>query len=482
MSKILLFLPPYQGQPLGPPAGLLSLAAVLVASKHEVEVLDAAVVPEYLQVLEKKLGDTLCFGVSVLTGQMIAGAIEASRLVKSLRPGMPIIFGGWHPTLLPEQTLQECFVDIIVRNQGEMTMLEVVKRLETGSSLEDVRGCSFKAGSRIQHNPDRMNISLDSLPVPAYDLVDFDKYESISGQRKLPYASSVGCPYACSYCTDSVFYRRSFNARSAQRVVKDVTNLVKKLRIDEVALLDSNFLVDGRRASQIASGFSDSGLEFKWTFQTSTDLMSRLTDSDVVQLGNSGVTHIGFGLESGSERVLRSMKKHHQKLEDAFESARKCRKAGIRATFNLIFGFPGETELDRRQTFRAMSDIAKYDNVTVSANFFTPYPGISIWSKLQELGLREPSSLKDWIGMSLGEYELPWITCTDDRKIKQGISAFNLCNKITKLFWNSSMSAPKRCILGGIRKLLFARLKYNFLNLRLGKTMTGSGTTFARSS
>ncbi len=481
MRKVLLFLPPYPGQPLGPPTGLLCLAAVLLQSGYQVEVVDGAIVPNYLEVIENKANDALCFGVSVLTGPMIAGAVEASRLVKRLRPNLPVIFGGWHPTLLAEQTLRECFIDLVVRNQGELTLLEIVQRIEAGRGFDDVAGCSFKSGGLIRHNPDRVIVSLNELPVPAYDLVDFDRYELACGQRKLPYATSVGCPYACNYCTDSVFYRRIFNSQSAQRVIDDVTKLVAKHRIREVALLDSNFLVDHRRAIQIAKGFEDSGSGFSWTFQTSTDLMRRFSDDDVLLLGKSGVTHIGFGVESASEHVLSIMNKGHQKIEDVFESARKCRKAGIRATFNLIFGFPGETESDRHWTFKAMGDLAsRYDNVTFSANLFTPYPGIPIWPELRALGLREPSSLNDWASLGLGMYALPWLNSAIHRKIAKGISIFTVCNKITKAFWNSSVSPFRRCMLRGIQKLSFARMRHHFFEWPLEQWLLRTGIASGR--
>jgi radical SAM superfamily enzyme YgiQ (UPF0313 family) len=103
-------------------------------------------------------------------------------------------------------------VDAVVLHQGELTLLETVQRLAAGKGLDLVGGCWFKRNGRIQQNPDRPNAPLSNLPKPAYDLVDFDAYEALSGERTLPYATSVGCPYDCSYCTDAVFYNRRFNA------------------------------------------------------------------------------------------------------------------------------------------------------------------------------------------------------------------------------------------------------------------------------
>ena len=245
--------------------------------------------------------------------------------------------------------------------------------------------------------------------------------------RKLPYASSLGCPYACHYCTDQVFYERKFNAYSASRVIAEVTDLVARQRLSEVAFLDSNFPVNVGRAVDIARGFIDSNIRFSWTFQASTDLLCRMSDDDVCLLGESGVTHMGFGTESASEKVLTLMNKKHQHIEDMFETARKSEKAGIRVTFNLILGYPGETEADRQETFRVMTDISRqYSNVRFSPNIFTPYPGIPIWPQLRTMGVEEPQSLAEWADVGLGCNRLPWLQGQDLLRLKRMLESFQL--------------------------------------------------------
>ncbi len=466
MKKVLLFLPPYSGAPLGPPAGLLAVSSPLIRAGYAVRIIDAAVVPDYPAAIERELEDALCFGVSLLTGPMIQGAIRVARRVKMLSPHLPVVFGGWHPSLLPGQTLKEPFVDIAVRNQGELTLLELVQRIDSGRDLAGVAGSSFKTGGLIRHNPDRPVARLSDLPSPAYDLVDFDAYENAGSGRKLPYASSVGCPYACSYCTDTVFYNRRFNAYPARRVIDEVTNLMSERRLTEVALLDSNFLVDTRRALEIARGFLDSGLSFKWTFQASTDLLCRLSDDEVRLLARSGVRHIGFGVESGSEDVLLKMNKRHQHVGDMFETARKCRHAGIRTTFNLILGFPGESEDDRRETLKVMGKIAsRFDNVTFSPNIFTPYPGIPIWKELKALGMQEPQSLREWSAFSLGTNVLPWLKGDTYQNIRRSLTFFSLNNEIVRAARRPSLTRAARLILRAIQKPLHWRMKHHFFKM-----------------
>jgi anaerobic magnesium-protoporphyrin IX monomethyl ester cyclase len=279
--KVVLFLPPYSGQVLGPPLCLLSLAGSLREAGYEPCLIDGALDRDFSETVVREIPDALCFGVSLLTGPMIRDAMEISLLVRRLRPELPIIFGGWHPSLVSGQTLSEDFVDIVVRHQGEKTLVEILQRLELGRTLDLVQGCWFKHDGRIIQNPDRPASPLSSLPAPAYDMIDFDAYERASGERKLPYATSIGCPYACNYCTDMVFYNRRFNPYDTKQVVAEMVELVRQHSLTEVALLDSNFLVDVRRALAIANGILSSGVRFQWTFQASTDLLCRMADEDV---------------------------------------------------------------------------------------------------------------------------------------------------------------------------------------------------------
>src|SRR5260370_1848379 len=123
-GKVVLFYPPYDGPPLGAPLGLLALAASLREANFDVLMIDAAIEPDYLTRIECESVDALCVGISVLTGPMIRGAIEVATAVKGSAPWLPVIFGGWHPSLLPDQTLIETFVDMVFPGQAEITILK----------------------------------------------------------------------------------------------------------------------------------------------------------------------------------------------------------------------------------------------------------------------------------------------------------------------------------------------------------------------
>jgi anaerobic magnesium-protoporphyrin IX monomethyl ester cyclase len=454
-GKVVLFYPAYDGPPLSAPLCLLSLASPLLEAGFEVSIIDAAIAPDWKSRVLREVQGALCLGISVLTGPMIRGAIRIAKLVKQQNPDVPVIFGGWHPSLVPGQTLKESYVDAVVRGQGELTLVEVAQRLADKKDFHDVQSVSSKPAGVAQHAPERPTTWLDDLPLAAFHLTDFDAYERSCGVRKLGYATSVGCPYACNYCTDMVFYKRRFNALAVDRVVGEVTDLVARYRIEEVAMLDSNLPVDWRRAVDIARGFLNSQLRFRWTFQASTDFLCRMSDDDVRMLGESGVSHMGFGTESTSADVLKLMNKRHQRLNEMYETARKAALGGIHVTFNLIFGYPGETEENRIETLRTMSDIARqFWNVSFSPNVFTPYPGIPIWPQLREMGMREPQSLQEWVDLPLGKSVLPWLQGEELARLRRMLEFFLLNNQLRKATTNHPG------LRHGVRRALGAPLRW----------------------
>lgn len=458
----MLFYPPYDGPPLGAPLSLLCLASPLLQAGFEVKVLDNLIAPNYQEAILREAHDALLLGISALTGPHIGAAVRVSRAVKKAKPTLPIVFGGWHPSLATQQTLREPYVDAVVRGQGELTLLELAQRIASGENWHGVRGLSFKdSDGHIVHEPDRPVADINTLPAPAYHLADPGIYAAVSGVRQLAYTSSVGCPYQCNYCTDQVFYKRRFNAYRVERVVSDLAELVPRYNIEHVPFFDSNFLVDRQRAIAIARGIVASGVKFRWDFQTSTDFLALMSEDDVRLLAASGVYLIGFGTESASQEVLALMNKRFQHVDQMVETARKTNLAGIHVIFNIILGYPGETDVQRQQTFRIMSDIAReYSNISFSPNIFTPYPGIPIWPQLKEMGVREPQCLEEWENLALGANVLPWLRGEELRKLRRSLEYFLLNNQIRKI--TKKIPWAKR----SVRRILRAPVRWRIGNAR----------------
>src|SRR5579863_4239690 len=200
--KIVFFFPAFSSQEATAPLGILAVSTPLLRAGYQVRIIDSTITPNFQQRTLDELEDALCLAISLVTGPMIRETVQIARAAKQLYPDKPIILGGWHPSLLPDQTLACQFVDAVVKGQGEDAMLEILQHLEAGESLKGIEGVGYKENGRIVFNPPRTLKPIRELPPKAYELADFDAYEKVCGRRWAMYTSSLACPYNCAYCTN----------------------------------------------------------------------------------------------------------------------------------------------------------------------------------------------------------------------------------------------------------------------------------------
>jgi radical SAM superfamily enzyme YgiQ (UPF0313 family) len=366
-----------------------------------------------------ELDDALCLAVSLVTGPMIRETVQIARAVKERYPDKPVILGGWHPSLLPDQTLAAECVDIVVKGQGEDAMLEIVRRIEAGESLEGIAGAGYKQDGRLIFNQPRPLKPIRELPPKAYHLADFDAYQRVCGRRWAMYTSSLACPFNCAYCTNDGVYGRKWNALDAAQVVEETTDLVSRYGLSLLWVVDDNFLVDRERAVAIAEGLVRSGVRFDWSIQGSTNLVVRLTVEELKLLRRAGLSQVSQGADSGSPEILHLMNKDFQKLDTIYEAARKLTEAGIRPSFNMIFGFPGEGEAERRESIRLIMNICRqYPGAEFWTNIFTPYPGSPIMRNASELRIEVPATLEGWSDFFPRYTVLPWLNGAGHRRLQ----------------------------------------------------------------
>jgi radical SAM superfamily enzyme YgiQ (UPF0313 family) len=412
-NKVLLFFPSYRSIEAAPPLALLALAPIAEQRGLTVDIVDSTIDAGYLQRIVGQLDDVLCVGISIVTGPMIVEAIEVARAIKRSRLAVPVILGGWHPSTLAEQSLGAPYIDVVVRGQGEITFGEILDRFLSGASLEGVHGCSYRdASGAIVHNPPRPTAHVQVLPAKAYHLVDIEPYATLCrGRRWVYYSSSHGCPYDCSFCSNASLYGRAWNALPAGRVVEELVDVVKRFRLHMVSIVDDNFLVDRQRGVDIAKGLLESGVQFDWYIQTTANFLLRSSDADIRLMRQSGLRRVFIGAESGSDDVLRSVNKvRFQDTKVLHQVAEKCHRAGITCTFSLIFGLPGESESDRRQTLAMIREVKSQSPTTeFHSNIYTPYPGAPNFRHAISMGLREPGSLEEWADFYPKFQRLPWI-------------------------------------------------------------------------
>jgi len=405
-----LFFPAFASTEATAPLGLLAVATPLLRAGYDVTLIDSTITPNYKQRVLEQVSDAICLGISLVTGPMIRETVEIARAVKAWRPEFPVILGGWHPSLLPQQTLEADFVDVVIGGQGENSMLEVVQHLEERAALDGVAGVGFKRDGSLVMNPERPLRPLVSMPPKAYHLADFDAYERLCGRRWAMYTSSLACPFNCSYCTNAGVYGRQWNGLPAEQVVEETFDLSTRYGLEMLWIVDDNFLVDLERALNIAEGLVRVGAGFRWSIQATTNLTARLTVEELRLLRRAGLHQICQGVDSASPKILQLMNKTFQDFDSIYLSAERCVGAGIRPSFNIIFAYPGEDNQDRRQTVAFILDVCRrFPGAEFWTNIFTPYPGSPIMQHAQESGIEVPGSLEGWADYFPRYTVLPWL-------------------------------------------------------------------------
>lgn len=408
--KVVFFFPAFSSSEATAPLGILAVATPLLRAGYEVKIVDSTITPDLRRRVLAELDGAVCLAISLVTGPMIRETATIARAAKLLYPDLPVVLGGWHPSLLPDQTLAAEFVDVVVRGQGEDVIVELMDRLAARESLAGLEGVGYKQGGKLIFNAARALRPIADLPPKAYHLADWDAYQRICGRRWGMYISSLACPYECAYCTNEGVYGRQWNALPAGQTVEETTDLARRYGLKLLWIVDDNFLVDRERAVEIAEGLLRKDVAFEWSIQASTNLVTRLSVEQLKLLRRSGLTQICHGAESASPEVLKLMNKSFQKLETMYEAAERCTQAGIRPSFNIIFGYPGEGEAERRETVRFILDVCRrYPGAEFWTNIFTPYPGAPIMQRAAEIGLEPPDTFEGWADFFPRYTVLPWL-------------------------------------------------------------------------
>jgi anaerobic magnesium-protoporphyrin IX monomethyl ester cyclase len=401
------------------PLALLAISTPLLRAGYTITLIDATITPNFKRRVLEEVKDALCLGISLVTGPMIRETVEISRAVKAWNQDFPVILGGWHPSLLPHQTLQAEYVDIVVRGQGEEAVLEVARRLQKGASLEGVPEVGFKREGKLVFNPERPLKPLVDMPPKAYHLADYDAYERLCGRRWAMCISSLACPFDGSYCTNAGVYGRRWNALPPEQVVEETIDLTTRYRLELLWVVDDNFLVDIDRALRIAEGLVCAGASFRRSIQATTNLTARLSLEELRLLHRSGLSQICHGVESASPKVLKLMNKGFQNLDAIYALCARCLEAEVRPSFNIIFGYPGEGPEERRETRHFIMDVCRrYPGAEFWTNVFTPYPGAPVMRHAKELGSEVPRSLEGWADFFPRYTVLPWLKGKDHARVQ----------------------------------------------------------------
>ena len=416
-AYVTLVNPPYPSgahqHPPFTPLGLGYLAAVLEQNEYKVDVIDCQAAKLSYEEFKSEIGKRQpnIVGVTSTTLTYKSG-LRIVKIAKEAFPNCLTIMGGSHVTFWDENALKECpELDVVVRKEGENTLLEIVQRLEAGKSFHDVVGITCRKDGKIVKNPDRPYIKdLDSLPFPAHNLWPLETLRKY-GTIVYPIMASRGCVFWCDFCTAVRMFGRKYRMRSPKNVVDEIEFLHKTYGANQFTFYDDAFTVDQDRTAEICHEIEKRKLKIKWDCETRVDMV---TKDLLLKMREAGCIAIWFGVESGSQRVIDAMGKGFS-LTQTMNAFQWAKDAGLMTVAGVILGFPGETKESAMETIKLVEKINPDD---VGYYIATPYPGTPMYELVKEKGLLKVTDFNKY-DTATPTFESPEFTMEELREIRE---------------------------------------------------------------
>lgn len=425
------------------PIAVGTLAGYLLAKGRQVRIIDELICPINNRLNEidnylKHIDKPYIFGISCLTIN-IGRSFEIAKLLKTKYHDSKVILGGMHVTALPEEALNTGYVDIVVRGEGEETLLSLYDAIKKGQGYYDIQGISFRKDDNIIHNPDCPLIqNLDTVPCFPYELFDSNRY-------KLDFVmTSRGCPYNCIFCSQRIITGKRYRFKSCEAVIKEIDLLINKYNQRSISFLDDNFLVNKKRVIILCESIVQNKFNVKAKFgcQTRAD---NVDEETLGYLKNAGFTFIGLGIETGSERLMKLIDKG-ETVKDNITTVKMIKRMGFNINAFFIFGLPSETSKERFETYKLARDLkldyAKFNNIV-------PYPGTRLLEIAQKEGSLKISnnwenfnSVEGVVKGLFSKTDLPYIPCgTTEKELRKDLVRANLYFYLSHL---PSLFSPKK--------------------------------------
>ena len=374
--KVLLINPSvgYYTRALSNPLGLLSIGTYLKQHGHNVKIYDRCVDKTKIDTLLKEFNPDI-IGVSVMSSRGLKDAISISKKAKQYNK--KVVWGGQLPSMQTDLVLNSAYVDIVSFGEGEETWKELLECIESGRAYDNVKGLVYKRGSEIKYNSCREFSDLKDMPVSDWSLLDVPKYmQTYLGCSRMMYIySSKGCPCRCAFCSNVNFHKSTHRKRPNEYVIKEIKYLVDNYGLDGVFFSDELWCIKKSDMEDFCERVHENGLDFHWGVQLRIGMFD---ENDFKKMYDAGCRWIFFGVESGSDDMLKQIHKNINK--DAIKPTMDAlRKIGITSICSFIIGFPDETVEQLRDT------VALIDNIGANLTpiyHFTPLPGTELYDQM----------------------------------------------------------------------------------------------------
>jgi len=352
-------------------------------------------------------------GFSVMTMQ-VKNALEISDFIKKEYPDKKIIWGGIHPSLLPEQTIKDDSIDYLCQREGEECLYELCNEMP----LKEIKNLVYKEEGKIIINPIRDFIDINKYDKPIWDILNLENYIKEhtvgpkKGERSIDLAVARGCIFNCTFCVNKILGQK-WRALNAKEIINRIKFLKDKYNIQYFTIEDDCFDVDVKRVDEFCNLLISENINISW--DTSVRAGPKWTDERMELLYKSGCKGLSVGAESGSDRVLKEIYHKGITTEDIIKMAEQCNKHKINLGTTWMCGVPNETKEEIKQTLKLIKRVTEIcpDSTISGPQIFRPYPNCELYFEAVKQGYKEPSSLREWADKSaemfISEKELPFI-------------------------------------------------------------------------
>lgn len=358
---------------------------------------------------------TICIGFSIMTGGgQIKHALKMAAMARNTLPDCPLVFGGPHVNVLPEQTLAHPLVDIVLVGPGQFSMPTLADALCNHDDFSRVPGLWMKKNGQTIAGPTNPFSKCAPQKYP-WDLLDIPEYiqnEPAIADRTIGYVSSLGCPYRCRFCYESI-YSGKYDAMSVQQVLNDIEYLVRHHHVNGIKFYDADFFVNHKRVEAFCTGLKKRNLNIRWAGSISPRDVLRMQRNHpelLKYMAHTGCSRLLMGLESGSDRVLREIVGKRTSVRDLYESAGLIARATILGSYTFIMGFPGESQDEIQETIRFKESLSALNpQPETRMHLYAPYPGTPLYEESLKHGFQERKSLEEWSSFNYYEEQTPWV-------------------------------------------------------------------------
>lgn len=481
---MILFLHPRATRPKNRrfPLSILAIAA-MVEGKEDYAIVDGNIDPNPGQTVDRIMSETPAdlLAVSVMPGPQMVAAIPLCREFRKKYPKIPIVWGGYFPSVYPDAALNASYVDYVVRGQGEDTFIELLEAIRQNGSrfsqLPRIQGLSYKDQFGLHvHNAERAMRSPGDFPwLPYHRLKDPEKYilPTFLGSRTVVHQTSFGCPFRCKFCGVVPVSGGREKMEPPERTAAILGFLQERYAINAVQFYDNNFFLREDHARELADRLTP--LKLRWWTEGRIDTVLRYSDDTLRALRRSGATMIFFGAESGSDWVLKQMNKQITS-QQILDLAARIRGFDIVPEFAFILGNPQEPDRDTREAIAFIRKVKRINpeaEIVVQHYIPTPHPD-GMYGHVEDQ-IQFPQTPEEWATDRWYKFttridpNLPWLP----RRIKQRIDSFEL---VVNSRWPTiqDIHLPKwgRALLSSLSSWRYAFGLYDYpLELRWAQRM-----------